>query len=401
MFDGSGRRAYGGTALSGPRAAVTWQSFTVVLLCVTADTGRYLITRQPGGTGYWLLLAGTVAADLLLALPVRWTREIALAHAVMAALTPILLPHGSDPTEANNAGLVVAAFLAGAWLRSWAAFQTLGGLMLGLMVSQMVAATGDWRERAVVTVTSCLLPWLVGRVTMARRTYIVELEQHADRLRRDKAATVQRAIAAERSTIARDLHDVISHHVSTIGMHAGAARLGLTDDDHAARKSLAAVEAASRAAMLDLRRLLAVLHGETARSAERQPGLDSLDELLDGLRRAGTLVRLTTRGQSRELPGSVDVAVYRTLQEALTNAIRYGDGGAAEVELIYREGGITLTVTNGTPVQAGPRESEDRPRRGLAGVLHRVSLLGGTLRYGPADDRRSWRLEADFPVEEA
>jgi signal transduction histidine kinase len=395
LIDSAGRPAGG----FGPQAsrALTWQSMAVVLICVLADVGMFALTRPVSGPGYAIVLVCTVVADLLLAAPVRWTREIAIVHAAVAAITPMLLPHGPEPAQANNAGLVVAAFLAGAWLRSWHAVAALGAMLIGLFVNQMVTAMGAWPERAVVTLTSCLLPWLVGRVTMARRAYISDLERHADRLRRDQRAAVQRAVAQERGTIARDLHDVISHHVSTIGIHAGAARLELADRDGAARRSLAAVESASRSAMLDLRRLLDVLHGDTPASGDRQPGIAALDELIDGVRSAGVPVRLATDGRGRELPGSVDVAVYRTLQEALTNAVRYGDGTGVDVALRYRPNEFTVTVTNGTPASE-KRPDERRARRGLAGVRQRVSLLGGTVRYGQADGRL-WRLEAAFPLE--
>ncbi|GAA3113883.1 sensor histidine kinase [Streptosporangium carneum] len=398
MIDSAGRLAGGSGPQSRRRRALTWQSMGVVLICVLADVGMFVLTRPVSGPGYAIVLAGTVAADLLLAAPVRWTREIAIVHAAVAAITPMLLPSGPEPAQANNAGLIVAAFLAGAWLRSWPAVEALGALVIGLMVNQMVTAVGAWPERAVVTLTSCMLPWLVGRVTMARRAYVADLERHADHLRRDRQAAVRRAVARERGTIARDLHDVISHHVSTIGIHAGAARRELAGRDEAATRSLAAVESASRSAMLDLRRLLDVLHGETPASGDRQPGIASVDELLDGVRSAGIPVRLATDGRGGELPGSVDVAVYRTLQEALTNAVRHGDGTGVDVELRYRPQEFTVTVTNGTPARV-ERPDEGRARRGLAGVRQRVILLGGTVRYGQADGR-SWRLEAGFPLEE-
>ncbi|MEU7000081.1 histidine kinase [Nonomuraea sp. NPDC046570] len=230
---------------------------------------------------------------------------------------------------------------------------------------------------------------------MARRRYIDELEQHAERLRRDEQAAVQRAVLRERTALARDLHDVISHHVSTIGMHAGAARMSLADPAPAVHRSLSAVESSSRAAMVDLRRLLDVLHGGGPGAAHRQPGLDNIDDLLDGVRAAGLPVRLAAQGRRRELSGSVDMAVYRAVQEALTNAVRHGDGAGADVELRYRDDGVGVVVTNGmdaAPLRFGARGAG----RGLAGLRQRVALFGGTVRYGPERGGRTWRFEADF-----
>jgi signal transduction histidine kinase len=202
---------------------------------------------------------------------------------------------------------------------------------------------------------------------------------------------------------------VISHHVSAIGVHAGAARLGLNGDsgdpddpdgsDDAVRTSLSAVESASRSAMVDLRRLLDLLHGQETGAGQRQPGLGNLDELLDGVRSAGLPARLTTNGKPRELPGSLDVALYRIAQEALTNALRHGDGGTVEVELGYRQTEVSLAVTNATGPAGRQQESEWSPR-GLAGLRKRVSLFGGHLAYGPQPGCDLWRVSVSFPLEQ-
>ncbi|MEU3270538.1 histidine kinase [Saccharomonospora sp. NPDC006951] len=380
--------------------STTLQAVLVAAVCVFLDASRFALTAEDTGWAFWLVLAGTVVADLLLACPPRWALWIAVAHAALAAATPLLLP-GYTGAEVTNAGLIGAAFAAGTWLPTRAAVAAVAFLIAGLAINRMFAPDDgeDWRIRWLVMITSCLLPWIVGRITMARRTYIAELERQAERRVRDERTAVDRAVAAERSTIARDLHDVISHHVSTIGVHAGAARLALREPQPAVCRSLEAVESASRAALVDLRRLLDVLHGERS-GTTGQPGIAGLDELLSGVRTTGLPVRLTTAGRGRPLPGTVDVAVYRVVQEALTNAVRHGDGAGVRIELRYDETEVTVVADNGM-VRAGTEPKADRPPRGLAGIRQRVGLLGGTVRYGEEPEEGTWRLEVSLPVERA
>ena len=143
--------------------------------------------------------------------------------------------------------------------------------------------------------------------------------------------------------------------------------------------------------MADLRRLLDLLHAET--NAE-QPGLDNLDELVETVRAAGLPTRLTLRGEPRELPGSLDVALYRIAQEALTNALRHGQG-PVEVELNHGRTEVVLTVTNG--LRAGRAEEKEHAHRGLAGIRQRVTLFGGQVSYGETGGL--WQLRTTFPVE--
>jgi signal transduction histidine kinase len=253
---------------------------------------------------------------------------------------------------------------------------------------------------------NAVLPWLVGRYTTARRAYIAELQQRAENERRDAQAAIDNAVATERSTIARDLHDVISHHVSAIGVHAGAARLGLNTMTGAngIADSLTAVEMSSRSAMADLRRLLDLLHGDAA-DASRQPGLGNLEDLLDGVRRAGLPARLSTYGVAHPLPGSLDIALYRITQEMLTNALRHGDGSPVEVELRYGDESVSVTARNGmavpTPTAPGRREpTADRRggKRGLAGIRTRAAVFEGTVTYGPDDAGLHWETTVTFPI---
>lgn len=380
------------------------QSLLVAAICLVADVGAMLaggLMSHPGPVA-WAVLGGVALADAALALPARLSGWVALAHAALQVGAAALLAGSAGGHHVSDAGSLIAGYRAGAWLRGRVAIAALGVLMLGVVGVQLLGPSQDGEILPVELLKNALLPWLVGRYTTSRRAYLAELEQQADNQRREALVAVEHAVAEERSAIARDLHDVISHHVSAIGMHAGAARLAMNTKapPDAIAGSLTAVETASRSAMADLRRLLDLLHGGTA-DANRQPGLDNLDELLDGVRRAGQPTRLSTRGPARPVPGSLDIALYRITQEMLTNALRHGDRTPVEIELCFGDNSVSVTTRNGIPAEA---DSRDRARkrgggaRGLAGIRQRAALFSGTVSYGPDAAGNYWETVAAFPL---
>jgi signal transduction histidine kinase len=308
------------------------------------------------------------------------------------------------PPIANVAGVLIAAYRAGAWLELRSAVASLAALSAGVIAAWIVSGHPAIAPQILVLLVlkNAVLPWLVGRYTTARRGYIAELEQRSERERREARQALTEAIAEERSTIARDLHDVIAHHVSAIGMHAGAARLAVTAAERPASaeltRGLAAVETCSRAAMVDLRRMLDFLHGNQADSV-RQPGLANLDELLDTVGSAGLQVQLTTHNIPPALPESLDLAMYRVVQEMLTNALRHGDGGRVEVDLHCDGSSLTATAVNSIRPRPGPLSAADSARRGLQGIRSRTAMFHGSAGYGPTLAGTAWVTTATFPLD--
>lgn len=390
----------------GGARALAWQSVLIAFVCVAVDGLNGLINRPDFRAPVWLAaIVLVVLADAALALPARLSGRVALAHAVVQVLlglaaTFLAVRHGPGPHPVGvgeHVGALIAAYRAGAWLRRWPAFASLAVLLAGTVACRVLAHALAHPPGVVALALgatgSVVLPWLVGRYTTARRAYIDELRHRRENERRDARAAVEQAVAQERTAIARDLHDVISHHVSAVAMHAGAARLALTTrtpvpatggtppaGDDPVSGSLSAVEAASRAAMVDLRKMLDVLHGTT--DGAGQPGLANLDELA----RVGPPVRLTVHGGAWPLPGALDVALYRMAQEMVTNACRHGDGSPADLEVRFADGTVTLAARNrvgpGAPLTAAGRELSGAGR-GLAGIRTRAAMFGGTVRFGP------------------
>lgn len=341
------------------------------------------------------MLGAIAAADAALALPARFSGWVAGVHAVVQIVAALAADGNADTHQI--AGFLIAGYRAGAWLSGASAWAALAMLMLSIVATSTI--DGISRDDLIIVdvASSALLPWLVGRYTTARRGYIAELEQQAETQRRDARAAVERAVREERSSIARDLHDVISHHVSTVGVHAGAARMRLTDTTHLpeVRESLSAVETSSRAAMLDLRRLLDLLHGDPA-EADRL-GLDNIEDLLNGVRRAGLPTRLTSHGAERPVPDSVQTALYRSTQEMLTNAQRHGDGTIVDVHLHYGDSSVSVSTRNGTASNAAA-DTPETTSRGLAGIRKRAALFGGTVTYGPDTDGDHWETTVTIPL---
>jgi signal transduction histidine kinase len=220
-----------------------------------------------------------------------------------------------------------------------------------------------------------------------------------DETRRAMDDTLQeQAAMGERARIARDLHDVVAHHVSAIAVQAETAKLtteGLPDQGRAHFETIGET---ARDALAEMRRLLGVLREDANGEAERdpQPGLARLNELVDTARTAGTPVRLTLEGRVAPLPAGVDLCAYRILQEALTNARRHAPGAAVDVELDYREGSLLLRVRDHGP---GPTTS-GLDGHGLLGMRERAIMVGGTLTVGPADGG-GFVVEAELPIQAA
>ncbi|MEU5080695.1 MULTISPECIES: sensor histidine kinase [Streptomyces] len=268
---------------------------------------------------------------------------------------------------------------------------------------------------------------LAVALARTRRRWQAAVGERGWLLERERESAAEAAIAAERDRIARELHDIVSHNVSLMVVQASAARevLGTMPDE--AATALRAVEDAGRGAMTELRHLLGLLApapdgtdgdpGPGARAVAAplapQPGLDRLGPLVDRISFAGLPVEVHVSGEPCPLPQGVDVTAYRIIQEALTNALRHGDGGKAQVTVRYAGHALRVeilstgpSVLTGTAPSATVGDSSppaSRPHgegtgRGLLGLRERVAVYGGEL-----DARRrlggGFRVRARIPLD--
>ena len=191
--------------------------------------------------------------------------------------------------------------------------------------------------------------------------------------------------------LARDLHDVVAHHVSLMGVQAGAARRAFDRDPTRAREALTQVERTSRAAVEEMRRMLSLLRGDSDSGA---PAVTALPHLVEQTGSSGLRVELTVVGTPRDLPPSVSASAYRVVQEALTNTLKHAAATHADVRLRYLDAAIEVEV-----VDDGRGAAPDPPAaaRGQAGMAERVALHDGELEVGPRP-ARGYRVRARFPT---
>jgi signal transduction histidine kinase len=234
-----------------------------------------------------------------------------------------------------------------------------------------------------------------GDAARNRRAYLAEVEARARHAEVTREAEARRRVTEERLRIARDLHDVLGHHIALINVQAGVAGHVLTSQPAVAGASLEHIQQASRAALSDLRDTIGLLRapGEPAAPVEPTLGLDRLPELLASFTRSGLRVTHTVSGAERPVPTALDITAYRVIQESLTNVRKHSGCAAASVSLGYEPAELRILVEdNGS----GPSLVDDGGH-GLAGMRERVTTIGGRLRAGPRPGG-GFRVLATLPL---
>ncbi|MGH2742717.1 MAG: sensor histidine kinase, partial [Thermoleophilaceae bacterium] len=239
--------------------------------------------------------------------------------------------------------------------------------------------------------------WLAGDRSRLRHERMAELEERALRAEREAERERRLAAAEERGRIARDLHDSAGHAINVILVHAGMGRLQAGRDPESTREAFETIEEVARETVGEIDQMVRVLRedGSPQDEVEPPPGLAALEGLAERHRAAGVRVTTALRGERRALSPGVDLAAYRILQEALTNAARHGNG-EAEVEIAFGESALEVCVAN--PVDPDRLDGGEGGGHGLVGMRERAALLGGTLDAGVSDGR--FEVHARLPIRE-
>jgi signal transduction histidine kinase len=291
---------------------------------------------------------------------------------------------------------------------------------IGIEVVRM-GKDGNWWMSVLFLTAVCGGVWLTAYSVRTRRLYVEGLEERAATAERERDHLAQIAVADERASIARELHDVVAHSLAVMIVQADGASYALGGEPEQARLAIKQVATTGREALEDMRRLVGVLRGT---SDERDPAderrridLDHLSALVDRARSAGLAVELTTRGERPEVPRAVELTVYRIVQEALTNVLRHA-GPAASVRLLvgYRPGAVTVEVDDdgagrlsqastwagldGQRSPAAPGQLTQPGGHGLVGMRERVAVHGGSFSAGPKLGG-GWRVTAEVRYERA
>lgn len=332
----------------------------------------------------------------------RWPLTVLVA--VIAGIT-VMLVFQREPNTAVALAFFLAIYTVAAH-RPLAASSAGGVLALLSFVALMLAL--PIKVSLVGALTNCALVggvWWVGRSLRLRRAYLAELEHRAARLERARESDSRAARVEERSRIARELHDVVAHHVSVMTVQAGAARRVLDRDPDAAREAMSTIEEIGRSTLNEMRRIVGVLRTDrdevaAGRELSPQPGLHEVGDLVDHVRETGLSVQLWIEGQPRPLSPGVDLAAYRLIQEALTNSMKHaGPQARAWVRISHTAHDLLIQIEDdGRGVAAALAAGEDSPGHGLVGMRERVALYGGELRIGPRQGG-GYEVRARFPLD--
>jgi signal transduction histidine kinase len=329
-------------------------------------------------------------AVLLMTLPLIWRRRQPLA--VFLLIAAVAVGVFQQAPYAGLTAVMIAAYSVGTY--SLHRLLSLGVIFATATIIATVFHAG-WPPLpdASAPYVIVLSMWLVGNAIRSRQLRADALADKATRLEREREQATREAVAAEHARIARELHDVVAHSVSVMVVQAGAARHILNKSPHQADEALRAVESSGREAMAELRHLLGLLnHEDDQITLTPQPGLDQLDSLVRRVGEAGLPITLHVEGRPCPLPPGLDLAAYRIVQEALTNALKHADLARTDVILEYREGELKIEILDDGPGRSAGADAG--AGHGLVGMRERVALYGGTLEAGPRLERgyavRAW-----------
>ena len=264
-----------------------------------------------------------------------------------------------------------------------------------VLIGTYHAAPGSaWLSDAAYTVTAVsAMACAIGFAVRGQQQVLAAAEERARVAEQTREEEAQRRVTEERLRIARELHDVVAHHISVINVQSGVARHLVRSDPDAANEALGHVRDASAVVLSEMVTILGLLRtAEDTPSAQPAPGLAQADALVESVRRSGLTVSWCVTGSPCDLGPSVDLTAYRLVQEALTNAGKHGLG-SAEVTVDYRAESVVLDVTN--PVSSAAVVSGQG--HGLIGMRERVSAVGGTLEIGPLGEGR-FGVHAELPL---
>jgi len=362
-------------------------TLAVALAALAAITGVALVTPRaqlaPPSTPVIVAWALALAAPLVLRR--RWPL-------VVLAVTTLHFTRYWAVGQVNEIAswviLGVAVYSAAAYADRRRARWMCGACLLwligsGVVLSARAGPIGAVEVAAIAMFDALpfLLAWPLGAMMRRLREYRVVLEDRNRQLDQEREVNARRAVLEERVRIARELHDVVAHHVSVMGVQAGVARRLFDRDPPEAVAAIGSVETASRQAIADLQQLVGVLRRqEEGDDLAPQPSLQRLPELVEHMRQTGLPVKLTTTGEPQQLPAGVELSAYRIIQEALTNTLKHAGPAQAAVAVRYDNGAVEVEVVDDG--QGPPPARQGTGGKGLVGMQERVRLYGGRLEAG-------------------
>jgi signal transduction histidine kinase len=349
---------------AGPAPPEAGHGDRLLLLLVAFITAAPLVMRDRRPLAAWLCSGGAIIIGAVTLLP---RHDISTPYLPGAVVVYVLCLYSVAVRGGNRPTVIAAA------------------------VTVLGAAVIDRSSAAVAL--PIMIPLLLGHLVRLRRSTRRALaEQEA----RHYAET---AVLEERQRIARELHDVVAHHMSVIAIQAEAAPYKVPHPPAELAESFADIRASALEGLTELRRVLGVLRTGDDPQTAPQPGLERLDEVLASARNGGLTIEVSSTGEATELPQGVALSAHRILQEALSNAMKHAPGAAVTVDIGYAADELRLRVVNGPGTDPRP-VAESGGGHGLVGMRERVIMLGGTLTAGP-EPGGGFAVSAVLPFEKA
>jgi signal transduction histidine kinase len=380
------------------RANPWWFDSALALAAAGLSTAFFVFDPAFRGLsrGTFVLGCGLV---LLHTVPLVARRRFPLAVLATSVASGLAFAALDLPPDLLWMTFLVAVYSVAAYGSRWV---SLAGLVVAEVGWAAIQLTPG-RFQAPTVISNALLiaaVWLLGHFVGVRRVYVGQLEERTAELEQAREELARRAVTEERLRLARELHDVVAHAMSVIAVQSGVgAHIANTQPEEAA-KALVAIEATSRGALEELRRLLGVLRQEHEPQGDLAPvpGLADLDSLLAEVSKAGLAVKLRVNGTRPPVPAGVDLSAYRIVQEALTNVVKHAGPAHAQVTIGYRDQDVTVEVTDdgqGAVTAAG--DGRAGTGHGLIGMRERVQAFGGDLEVGPRPGG-GFRVAARLPL---
>jgi len=366
----------------------------IVLVCAAVDEKGPAI-----GPGHVAIAAATCAP-----LTLRTLWPVPVLGAVVAGTFASLATY--DPNMTIAVPVMVALYtVALASDRRTVLVVAAAVVPVTVVLISLFSPYGVFAFETVKNLGLAILPLAVGSAKRDHRAYVAAIEERAERAERTREEEALRRVGEERLRIARELHDVVAHAMVAINVQAGVAAHLIDRRPDSARGALEQIKRVSGEALTDLRATLGVLRQDDDAPAPTRPthGIDALEELADGMRAAGVDVAIELSGDRHAVPSGIESALFRTVQEALTNVLRHSAARAATVRLEVRAGSARVEVLDDGPGQEVPvatgagGDLADGTGNGLRGMRERVAAVGGVVEAGPRAEG-GWRVHALLPV---
>ena len=380
------------------RANPWWFDSALALAAAGLSTAIFVFDPAFRGLprGMFVLGCGLV---LLHTLPLAARRRFPLAVLAASVASGLAFVALGLPPDMLWVAIPVAVYSVAAYGDRWVALAGLAAAEAGLAVVQLTpgrTGVSTW----VGNMGFLAAAWLLGHFVGVRRLYVLQLEERTAELQRAREELARRAVTEERLRLARELHDVVAHAMSVIAVQSGVGAHVAGTQPKEAAKALAAIEATSRAALEELRRLLGVLRqaDEPQGDLAPVPGLADLEGLLAELAKAGLAVKLRVNGTRPPVPAGVDLSAYRIVQEALTNVVKHAGSARAQVVVGYGDQDIRVEVIDdGRAAVTWVSDGRAGTGHGLIGMRERVQAFGGDLEVGPRPGG-GFRVAARLPL---